>query len=129
MPATAATYLTITGLHDQLDAAWADFVALNKEVFLWRYAQPMTRSQLLKIIARLGHTAGIADEVRCSPHTLRHTFATEDLKAHPGALYHLQTLLGHTTLEMTREYAKLAEVDVQLEGSSVVERLGLNRLV
>jgi site-specific recombinase XerC len=38
------------------------------------------------------------------PHTLRHTFATNYLKDHPGDLVSLAALLGHSTLETTRIY-------------------------
>lgn len=37
-----------------------------------------------------------------TPHTLRHTFATDYLKDHPGDLVGLAALLGHSSLETTR---------------------------
>jgi site-specific recombinase XerD len=44
--------------------------------------------------------------VDTSAHTLRHTFATNYLKDHPGDLVGLAALLGHTTLETTRIYVQ-----------------------
>ena len=43
--------------------------------------------------------------VRCSFHTLRHSFSVEYLKAGGNVLY-LQRILGHTTLEMTNRYVR-----------------------
>lgn len=41
-----------------------------------------------------------------TPHTLRHTFATNYLKDHPGDLVGLAALLGHSSLETTRIYVQ-----------------------
>lgn len=54
------------------------------------------------MIRRLGERAGLTN-VRCSPHTFRHTFATQCLLNGAGE-YELQSLLGHSTLTMTRRY-------------------------
>ena len=39
-------------------------------------------------------------------HTLRHTFATRYLAAHPDDLVSLATLLGHSSLNTTRIYVQ-----------------------
>jgi site-specific recombinase XerD len=41
-----------------------------------------------------------------TPHTLRHTFAANYLKDHPGDLVGLAALLGHSSLETTRIYVQ-----------------------
>ena len=41
-----------------------------------------------------------------TPHSLRHTFATNYLKDHLGDLVGLSALLGHTNLETTRSYVQ-----------------------
>lgn len=41
-----------------------------------------------------------------SAHTLRHTFATRYLAAHPGDLVGTATLLGHSSLNTTRIYGQ-----------------------
>jgi site-specific recombinase XerD len=47
------------------------------------------------------------------PFTLRGIpFATEYLRR-GGSLFHLQKVLGHTTLEMVRRYANLVTADLQ----------------
>jgi site-specific recombinase XerD len=76
-----------------------------------RAGEPLTRSGLLQLIERLGKAAKI-EVTRCSPHTFRHTFAVEFLRA-GGNTFALMTLLGHTCLDMTRKYAALAQADVE----------------
>ncbi|MCK5635711.1 MAG: tyrosine-type recombinase/integrase, partial [Anaerolineales bacterium] len=46
-----------------------------------------------------------------TPHALRRTFATLSLKAGMN-LIHLQGLLGHSTLEMTRRYLQVLDEDL-----------------
>ena len=53
-------------------------------------------------------------------HATRHTFATEYLRR-GGSLFHLQKVLGHTSLEMVRRYANLVTADLQ----AVHERVSL----
>lgn len=73
--------------------------------------EALTRSGLLQIIRRLGKAAGVG-EVRCSPHTFRHTFAVSFLRA-GGNTFALQTMMGHVSLAMTRRYVALAGADLQ----------------
>lgn len=86
---------------------------------------PLTRSGLLQLIERLGRAAGI-EACRCSPHTFRHTFAVEFLRA-GGNVFTLKELLGHTTLTMTNRYVALAQADLEAQHRrfSPVERLRL----
>jgi site-specific recombinase XerD len=56
-----------------------------------------------------------------TPHTLRHTFATNYLKDHPGDLIGLAALLGHSSLETTRIY-------VQPSSDDLAERVEATRL-
>lgn len=53
--------------------------------------------------------AGVS-RVRVSPHTFRHTFALWFVR-NGGSPFHLQKILGHTSLDMSRRYCELAEVD------------------
>ncbi|MEN6642750.1 MAG: tyrosine-type recombinase/integrase [Armatimonadia bacterium] len=48
--------------------------------------------------------------VRVSPHTFRHTFALYFVR-NGGSPFHLQKILGHTSLDMSRRYCELADVD------------------
>lgn len=65
---------------------------------------PLQAGGIRQIIRRLGKRAGIKD-VRCSPHTFRHTFAVTCLRNGLGE-FNLQCLLGHSTLQMTRKYVQ-----------------------
>lgn len=53
-------------------------------------------------------------------HAFRHTFAVNYLRR-GGSVFHLQKVLGHSTLEMTRRYANLCTADLQ----AVHERVSL----
>ena len=55
-------------------------------------------------------------------HAFRHTFAVNYLRR-GGSVFHLQKVLGHSTLEMTRRYANLVTADLQ----AVHERVTLLR--
>jgi len=57
---------------------------------------------------------------RRSIHATRHTFAMEYVRR-GGSLFHLQKVLGHTSLEMVRRYANLVTADL----SAVHERFSL----
>lgn len=49
------------------------------------------------------------DRIKVSAHTLRHTFATNYLKANPNGLIELATLLGHESLNTTAIYTKASK--------------------
>lgn len=81
--------------------------------FSERSREPLKRSGLRQLLERLGK-AGRIEVTRCSPHTLRHTFAAEFLRA-GGNVFTLQQLLGHTTLSMTNRYVALAQADIEAQ--------------
>ncbi len=80
-------------------------------LFTSERSEALTRSGLLQLLERLGKAARI-EVTRCSPHTLRHTSATEYLRA-GGNVFTLQQILGHTTLHMTNRYVALAQADIE----------------
>ncbi len=69
--------------------------------------RPFTRQHLRKLVSRLGERAGVKN---VHPHRFRHTFAINYLR-NGGSEFTLCALLGHTDLEMTRRYARIAQVD------------------
>lgn len=73
--------------------------------------EALSRSGLLQLIERLGIAAKI-EATRCSPHTFRHTFAVEFLRA-GGNVFSLKELLGHTSLTIVNRYIALAQADLE----------------
>lgn len=82
-------------------------------LFITQRRESFTRSGLLQLVDRLGHAAKL-EAVRCSPHTFRHTFAVNFLRA-GGNVFSLQHMLGHTQIGMTQRYVALAQADVQAQ--------------
>ena len=86
----------------------------------------LTTWGVIQIIRVLGKRAEIKD-VRCSPHTLRHTAAMLSLQGGASA-FELQLMLGHTTLDMTKKYLSSLSSENAAEAHkkfSPVERLNL----
>jgi integrase/recombinase XerD len=76
------------------------------------------------IIERLRDAAGIED-VRCSPHTFRHSFAVAYLEQ-GGDIYKLSKELGHSKVQVTEQYTKTLPLSVSRqdhEEFSVIRKL------
>jgi integrase/recombinase XerD len=69
----------------------------------------MNKDALRLLIVHLGQKAQVK---KCHPHRFRHTFSITYLRA-GGDVFTLQALLGHSTLDMVRHYARIAEIDIQ----------------
>ena len=61
----------------------------------------MTPNAIRLMLDRLGKSTGI----KCNAHAFRRTFATESIRNGMN-LFHVQSLLGHSSLTMTRIYAE-----------------------
>jgi integrase/recombinase XerD len=77
------------------------------------------RRDMLRDVKRLCKRLGFDPPAR-TLHAFRHTFAVNYLRR-GGSVFHLQKVLGHSTLEMTRRYANLMTEDLQ----AVHERVSL----
>lgn len=79
-------------------------------LFVTCYATSLSRQRVLEIIKERAKAAEITG-VTCSPHNFRRYFAISFLR-NGGDVFSLQKILGHTSLEMTRRYAELAQTDI-----------------
>jgi integrase/recombinase XerD len=78
-------------------------------LFPTQTGEGLSRRTVEARLKRYGRQASI-EGVRVSPHTFRSTFATHFCRQ-GGSIVHLQTILGHTTLEMSRRYAVAVDED------------------
>ena len=70
----------------------------------------MTESNVQLLVRNSAARAGITKKV--TPHTLRHSFATNFLKNN-GNMRYLATLLGHASMDTTMMYAHVVDADLQ----------------
>ncbi len=83
----------------------------NDLVFGTRTGRMWSRRNANRDVKRLCKRLGFDAPAR-SLHSFRHTFAVSYLRR-GGSVFHLQKVLGHSTLEMTRRYANLVTADLQ----------------
>ncbi len=92
---------------------------LDSLLFANRSETKVGRRNALRDVKLLCRRMGFAPPAR-TLHAFRHTFAVNYLRR-GGSVFHLQKVLGHSTLEMTRRYANLMTEDLQ----AVHERVSL----
>ncbi|HEY4036841.1 MAG TPA: tyrosine-type recombinase/integrase [Ktedonobacteraceae bacterium] len=97
-------------------------VAKESLVFVNRCGDPLTKTGLWRILDRLGAWAHI-EGVRCSPHTLRHTFAKMFMQ-NGGDIYTLSKLLRHASVSITETYLKsLQQSEARRGAKSVLDNI------
>lgn len=78
-------------------------------LFVSEQNTPLDRYSVRLLLHRAAKRSGI-DKARVSPHKLRHSFAVAFLR-NGGSALHLQAMLGHSTLEMTKRYVSFSGRD------------------
>jgi site-specific recombinase XerD len=91
---------------DMRDARNPGFLLLQKN------GRPPSYMSMRKELILAAHEAGCS--VQPTLHQMRHTYATEMLRA-GVSLPAVKTLLGHQTLEMTMRYVQISQIDLQRE--------------
>lgn len=96
-------YMNEIRIHLKIQKGHEDFLFLN------RRGKQLTRVMIFTIIKTLAEKAGIHKSI--SPHTLRHSFATELIQR--GAdLRAIQDMLGHESITTTEIYTHLNQNDL-----------------
>lgn len=88
--------------------------------------RPLTHWGIAEVMRVLKRRAKI-EGIRCSAHTFRHTFATRAFLNGAGE-FEVQSLLGHSKLDMTGRYAASLRSEVAVVGhrrSSPVDNMRL----
>ncbi len=78
-------------------------------LFMARDNRPYNPSSLRQLIQGIAEKANVKNAY---PHRFRHTFAITYLRS-GGDVFTLQALLGHSSLDMVRRYARIADLDVE----------------
>lgn len=79
-------------------------------LFLSRTGRRLDRTNMWRLVRKYATAAGLDDH--CSPHTLRHSFATH-LLAGGADLRIVQELLGHANLTTTQIYTHVDELELR----------------
>ncbi len=91
-------YIDFVRVHQKIQPAYEDFVFLN------RRGKSLTRVMIFTIVKNLAEAIGLKKNI--SPHTFRHSFATELIER--GAdLRAVQDMLGHESITTTEIYTHL----------------------
>lgn len=83
-----------------------------------RYYRRPSYAGLLAALSRMALKSGITTHIH--PHMLRHTYATELLRAGIN-IFALMKLMGHKSISMTLRYAGLIQTDVQKAYIAAIE--------
>lgn len=97
-----------------LDAVFKE-INPNDYVYCTKENKHASKSAIDNVFKRLKVATNITD-VRCSPHTFRHTFAQHWILS-GGDVYSLQRVLGHSRLESTQKYVNLFSTALKVQNN------------
>ena len=96
----------------------------NEYYFLSQKGKMLTVEAVERVVRKCGVAAHVNEQIRCSPHTCRHTFAQMCLK-NGIDIYTVSRLLGHETLSITKRYLQSMKddivIDMALESSPLMK--------
>ena len=81
----------------------------GQALFVTRFMARISRRSVSDMVSKATRRAGIEN---CTPHTLRHTFATRFIRQ-GGDVRSLQQILGHSNLETTARYLHPTSQEMQ----------------
>lgn len=100
----------IVPIHPALEPLFLDYLRVRAgdpepALFVGIQGRRLSQTIMTQTFLRYARAAGVAERKRVTPHTLRHVFASELLRA--GAnLRQIQELLGHKHLDSTQRYTR-----------------------
>jgi site-specific recombinase XerD len=101
----------VVPLHPALIPLFVDYLAVRSPLtepalFVGVHGRRLSVTIMATTFRRYARAAGVSERKRVTPHTLRHVFASELLRA--GAnLRQIQELLGHKHLDSTQRYTRV----------------------
>jgi site-specific recombinase XerD len=101
----------IVPIHPALEPIFIDYLRVRADdpepaLFVGVQGKRLSQTILTQTFLRYAQAAGVTDRKHVTPHTLRHVFASELLRA--GAnLRQIQELLGHKHLDSTQRYTRV----------------------
>jgi integrase/recombinase XerD len=88
----------------------------HNNYFLSNTGLPLTIEAVERVVRMAGETAKVREDIRCSPHTIRHYFAQAQLR-NGLDVYSLSRLLGHENISITKRYLQGLQDESILEMS------------
>lgn len=118
----------IVPLHPALEPLFVDYLRVRAgdpepALFVGVQGKRLSQTILTQTFRRYARAAGVTERKHVTPHTLRHVFASELLRA--GAnLRQIQELLGHKHLDSTQRYTRVTAHELR----GAVKRLSFSRV-
>lgn len=78
--------------------------------FLSRNGKPLTGVQIQNIVRNAGKLANVREEIRCSPHTIRH-YSIQCSLRNGLDLYSCSRIAGHESIQITKRYLQGIEME------------------
>jgi integrase/recombinase XerD len=87
---------------------------LNDFLFCNSFGEQLAKRTCEERVEKFCEDRGInTEDIRCSPHTFRHTFAVQSLANKTLNIFELQKVLSHSTLDMVKRYARISDTDLK----------------